>query len=750
MRPSAFYISEAGGYSDAALDDLLVSKSRWLVIISAIFMIGAAIIISGTSSTKIMAQLYVLSMSLAIVSTLAYRMLDQRYLLAHLLWQISLVVMILGSCILLREAEIIFLAALLPLISAITLGLSSGVLSECLVIGMVLWLQAGQGIPTLSLISAEIIPIFGAFGCLLGWITTSHLMKAANWALYSFQQAQTHLSEARQERQDLKQSQADLSKANQELARLASRMKILQRIAEESRQAKTEFVSNVSHELRTPLNMIIGFTEVITKSPQLYGGRLSTALMADISAIQRNSQHLLTLVNDVLDLSQVEAGQMALSKEWSSVDKIVQSAMEVVQGLYDSKGLYLSLEEPEPLPQVFCDQIRVRQVIINLLSNAGRFTTHGGVKVRCESDQEKLVIKVADTGPGIPEDEQARIFEPFQQLDNSTRRLYGGSGLGLAICRQFINLHGGKMWLESLPGQGTTFLFSLPISTALGEEEAHANQNVRRSLIPGDEYGYSIRTQPSKAPPVHPLPRLVVLEKGQALQRLLTRYLKDTEITVTNSLAEVEQALSQSPAQALLVNTPHFEDLSAEALMITPFSTPVISCWVPGEKESATHLGAFQYLLKPVTREKLLSVLDELLQSIQFSGTTKQVLVVDDEPDELHLFARMLESASQDYHVLQVTNGKRALDIMRSRKVDILLLDLMLPGMTGFQVLDEMHKDPKISAIPVIIISSRDPQGEAIISNSILISHNGGFSTRHLLNLIQSAIAIILPESVQK
>jgi CheY-like chemotaxis protein len=195
---------------------------------------------------------------------------------------------------------------------------------------------------------------------------------------------------------------------------------------------------------------------------------------------------------------------------------------------------------------------------------------------------------------------------------------------------------------------------------------------------------------------------------------------------------------------------PVFESLPNEALKITPYGTPVISCWVPGEEEAASHLGAIQYLLKPVTRERLLALLEELPKRAHFTGEVAYILVVDDEPDELQLFSRMLESAAKGYQVIQVTNGMRALDIMRSRRVDILLLDLMLPGMSGFQVMEEKRQDPAIRDIPVIIISSRDPQGEAITSNMILLSHNGGFSTRNLLDVIQASIHTIIPDGHQK
>ena len=299
----------------------------------------------------------------------------------------------------------------------------------------------------------------------------------AEWSLFNFNLARKNLDEAREQRLELKETQEDLVKANQELARLANRLKVLQRIAEEARQAKAEFVANVSHELRTPLNMIIGFTEVISKSPHVYGSRLPTSLMTDIAAIQRNSQHLLNLVNDVLDLSQVEAGRMALSREWASIGEIVAEATSVVKGLFESKKLYLESCLPPNLPAIYCDRTRIRQVIINILSNAGRFTEIGGVKVEAGLENDTVVLNVTDTGPGIKKEDQARLFEPFQQLDGSIRRQYGGSGLGLAISKQFVEMHGGTMWLESTPGTGTTLASACPLLSLA--------QTITKPTLPG-------------------------------------------------------------------------------------------------------------------------------------------------------------------------------------------------------------------------------------------------------------------------
>mgnify|MGYP001289307706 CR=1 FL=1 len=730
----------------ASLNDLLISKARSTIVIAAAILILATIIVSGSASTGLMARLFVLSAALGLASLVAHRMVARRYTLTLILWQVAVAALVVAASFAFGNAALLLLIAILPLLSAITLGWQAALVAELSVIVLVIGAQRAAALAPISAGHAGLIMLFGALTGMVGWTATAHLITVTRWALSSLDQARVNLDDAREQRLVLLQTQEDLTRANHELTRLAERLKALGQVAEEARQAKVEFVSNVSHELRTPLNMIIGFADIIAKSPHLYRTRLPAALMTDIAAIERNSQHLLSLVNDVLDLSQVESGRMAISRDWVAPQEMILAAVSVVQDLFESKGLYLTVDVPDTLPRVYCDQTRIRQVIINLLGNAGRFTAQGGVHVRAWQEQESLLVSVADTGPGIAEEDQKRIFEPFQQLDSSTRRVHGGSGLGLTISRQFIELHAGRMWLTSQPGAGTAFLFSLPMAPLPNENEAILAQSMRRGMIPGDDYGYSLRTRRSRVAATRPSPRLVVLEQEQSLQRLLARYVQDAEIVATRTPAEAAAALSRSPAKALVVNMPPFEDLTLGGAVLAPVGTPVISCWIPGEVSAASQLGVIQYLMKPITRTKLLGVLEDVAQQLPIPGGIKHVLVADDELDELHLFARMLESAPQKYQVAQVTDGKRVLEMLRTRKVDILLLDLMMPIMGGFQVLEEKQADPAIRDVPVIVISSRDPQGEAIASATIRLSHSGGFFTSHLLEIIDAVAEIVAPE----
>jgi len=504
---------------------------------------------------------------------------------------------------------------------------------------------------------------------------------------------------------------------------------------------KEEFVANVSHELRTPLNMIIGFCEMITQSPQVYGKKLPQLLLADISAIQRNSQHLSQLVNDVLDLSQIDAGRMALSKNWVMLQDIVDEATEAIADFFTSKDLYLKVNLPQEPVRLFCDRTRIREVILNLLSNAGRFTEEGGVEVSARMAEDQVIISVSDTGPGISPADQKRLFEPFQQLDGSIRRKFGGSGLGLYISRQFVQMHDGKMWLESAPGKGTTIYFSLPQQIPV-QAELSVTQSASRWINPYQTY--EGRTRKFTAPVARLAPRFVVLEEGDTLARLFRRYEDAIELERVTTLAETCAVVRRAPAQAVIMNVPpgtYTDEETAAFLADLPYGTPVLSCWIQANDEVARSLGVVQYLVKPVDRNTLLGALQAIKHPIH------QVLLVDDQPEVLQLFTRILSSGTDAYQVIRARDGQQALTLLRERKPDVMLLDLILDRMDGFTVIQQKKEDPAIRDIPVIIISSLDPTGSPVVSDSLTIRHKGGLSVRELLDCIQTVSQTLVPQT---
>jgi signal transduction histidine kinase/CheY-like chemotaxis protein len=658
---------------------------------------------------------------------------------ARVVWLVGLCAAIGAALAVFRHAELIYFFSLIPLLAAaLSFRWQWGILVEALLAPLLFFLEQALQLqqPVAWLSSRDLmVLLMGGILLALGFAFARALLTLTSWSLVHYRGAREELEEIRDQRVGLLQVQEDFVQANNELARLTERLGAMTQVAEEARRIKEDFVARVSHELRTPLNMIIGFSEMIMKSPQLYGDSLPSALLVDVDAILRNSQHLSRLVDDILDLSQVEAGRMALTKEWIAVAEVVDEAVSVVKGLFNSKGLYLQQEIPDNIPPVFCDSTRIRQVVINLLSNAARFTEHGGVIVRAEVKESALVISVTDTGPGISPVEQKRIFEPFHQVDTGLRRHKGGTGLGLTISRQFVEMHGGRMWMESRVGVGTSFFFSLPLSTAIPELE----EKPSRWFSPYFEYEQ--RTHLASLPAPVARPRYVVVENEDNLQRLLTRYADNVEVVGVKRIEEAVTEACRSPAKAVILNqTVDLQDGELqEQLLGLPFGTPVICCWLPGREEAARQLGVIDYMVKPVVRQDVLSVLKKV------PGAQKGLLV-DDEPEILRLFVRMLSSSERPLTLLQAMDGHRALQLMRARKPDLVLLDLVMPQMDGFQVLKEKSQDPTIRDIPVVAVSSLNPQGESNVSRVFSVTRGNGLSASELLNCVQAITGILVPE----
>lgn len=724
--------------------ELLESALRSLVLTTGGGFLLVYLLVAMTQPDVVAFHLAPTALALVAVYGVVLWLLPEHLRLAQAIWLLGIGAVMTIALATFRNPLLGLFYALLPLLGGVILGWPAGLLLEGIVVVLMVW--------GLSLITPAnpvwrgvdlrmVIIVAGGILGLVGWTVTQTFFRATRWSMVQLGRARARMEDAFDQRLELQQTQEDLLEANRELARLSDRLRIMHQMAEEARQAKQAFVANVSHELRTPLNMIIGFSEMIPKLSQVYGTELPPSLLSDIAAIRRNSQHLSKLVDDVLDLSQIESGRMTLSKAWCSLPVIINEAVAATRVMFESKELYLRANVPEALPDIYCDSTRIRQVVLNLLSNAGRFTERGGVEINVSHESERVLICVTDTGPGISEIDKGRLFEPFQQLDSSIRRRYGGSGLGLSISKHFVELHEGKMWLESQEDVGTTFCFSLPIRTPLSDELDP--NDVRRWFNPYESYEYYERTRRTKAPLPDVKPRFLVMDEGEALLKLLDRYVPQIEVIPVESVEGAIAELHRSPARALLVNASPYDDkrVSPEHLNELPYNTPSMTCWVPGMDDTVRRLGVARYLVKPVTRDILLETLRALKTPIE------TVLLVDDEPEVLRLFARMLAVAPEAYRILQTTNGQRALNLLRERHPDVVLLDLVMPGMDGFQVLEAKAQDPDIQHVPVVVTSSQDPTGEPIVSNTLSITRSGGLSSRDLVNCIQMISELLGPGS---
>ncbi len=726
-------------YSDLSSQILQTTAHRLVLLILGVSL--AVWTVGGMVSPDLIGfRFFALAIAFTLLSLGALALEKRQITISQILWQVGLATLI-TLVLYLHPHSLVSLAyVLLPFFAAITLNWFAGVLMELLVIGLVAWCSSLSLLPPFfSAYNAAIVAGGVCVGA-VGWIAVDGFLLITYWSAYYANHAQKVVEEARERQVQLLQVQEDLVSANQRLASLTSRYKALQHVAEEARQAKAEFVANVSHELRAPLNMIIGFSEIMTRTPRSYGRRIPPALLADITVIQRNARHLARLIDDVLDLSQIEAGRMALSKEMSSVPAIVEPALDAIRPLFESKSLTMEAEVGHDLPPLFCDPIRIRQVLINLLSNAGRFTQQGGVRVTATRSQNDCVFAVADTGPGISEEGQAKLFDPFQQADGSIRREHGGSGLGLSISKRFVEMHGGRIWLESRPGVGTTISFSLPMDT-LAEPAANPTETPARWIADGAEW--KLRTRPSRAPVPTVRSQIILLDSNSSLPRLYKRYADSAAVAVVPDMAAAIRESEQSPARALVVNTPLSLSAATLSALIPesadfPHNMPVIVCSLPGETNAASQLGAVDYLLKPVAGDDLLAAISRLGKRVE------TILIVDDEVDLLQLFARILTMAPAEYRILRAESGEQALRVMRDRGPDLVILDLMMPDKDGYQVLQEKAADEAIRDIPVIVVTAKDPAREGA-THALLVSRPDAISTREFLALVEAISTILSP-----
>src|SRR5690606_6255146 len=292
-----------------------------------------------------------------------------------------------------------------------------------------------------------------------------NLYTALHWATKSYERIEHNERLLQEQQSELKQALKSLDAATYNLERANVMLALARNRADQALRLKQEFAQNMSHELRTPLNLIVGFSEAMMQSPEYYGGPLPAAYLRDLSIVYRNAVHLQGLVNDVLDLARLEAAQMTITTEEVDPGVLISEATETIRGMVESRGLFLRTNIPSDLPSVHVDPTRIRQVIFNILNNAIRFTECGGITVSVSQQDDQILVAIQDTGIGIEEAELPRIFEAFHQSESTPERRRGGIGLGLAISKQFIELHGGRIWAESRYGHGSTFYFTLPLRT---------------------------------------------------------------------------------------------------------------------------------------------------------------------------------------------------------------------------------------------------------------------------------------------
>jgi CheY-like chemotaxis protein/anti-sigma regulatory factor (Ser/Thr protein kinase) len=442
------------------------------------------------------------------------------------------------------------------------------------------------------------------------------------------------------------------------------------------------------------------------------------------------------MVNDVLDLTQTEAGQLALHREQVDLRGIIESSEEAVRPLLEKKQLALQVTFSGDLPEVYCDRTRIRQVILNLISNAARFTEVGGITIMVACQDQQVLVSVTDTGPGIAPEDAGRIFEPFWQGTRPLWRDKGGSGLGLRISKRFVELHGGRMWFESTPGMGTSFFFTLPISMPV-EHIVRSGHQLREEWV-WREQAFKAG-QPSSTDQLVK-PRVIVCDETGMLYPRFTRCLDGVEFVNAGDLVQAERNLRECPASALVINAVAADDPWAlvEAVRRQAPGTPVIGCSVPRLTERAIHAGALGYLIKPITRADL----EDALAAV--GKPVRRVMVVDDDPEFLQLLGRMLYTCDSALEIVMASSGEEALDGLRRAPADLLLLDIMMPGMDGWQVLEAVRGDERLKDVPTFFVSAQDPAGQPLVSEFLLATMDGGLSLSKLLRCSLEISALLL------
>jgi len=458
-------------------------------------------------------------------------------------------------------------------------------------------------------------------------------------------------------------------------------------------QHKSQFLANMSHELRTPLNAIIGVTEMLQEDAR---DLKREDEVEPLDRVLRAARHLLALINDILDLSKIEAGKMELHLELFPVMAMVEDVIKTIQPLADKSGNELTASCAEDVGAIRGDQTRVRQALLNLLSNANKFTERGRVAVAvhraAEESGEWITMTVTDTGIGMTPEQMSRLFQDFVQADTSTTRKYGGTGLGLAISKRFCQMMGGDITVESEAGRGSTFTIRLPAEIVAAQPVP-----LTRAAVPG---------APAQAPAESP--DVLVVDDDITVREMAQRYLARegfSVITADGGREGLRLARELHPAAVTLdVIMPDIDGWTVLAAIKgdpTLADIPVILMSIVDEKNRGYSLGAADYLVKPVDRERLTAV----LRSVAGSGG-RNILLVDDDDILRRGVAQGLEK--DGWTVAEAQNGRAALACLGASRPDAIVLDLMMPEMDGFEFLEELRHRAEWRDIPVVVVTAKD------------------------------------------
>ena len=553
------------------------------------------------------------------------------------------------------------------------------------------------------------------------------------------------------------------------LARMQSHEKVLRGVNEQlassqqralaATEAKSQFLANMSHELRTPLNAIIGYSEMVQEELEDVG---QVRFIPDLKRIHAAAKHQLSLINDILDLSKIEAGKMNLFVESFDIARLVQEVVTTIQPLVAKNNNHLVVECHEGLGTLRADQTKVRQVLFNLLSNATKFTEKGQIRLDVDRTEEAqpsgngqdhglikgsppsatggslaanhqscVTFAVHDTGIGMTPEQLGRLFQPFSQAENSTTRKYGGTGLGLAISRKFCQMMGGDLTAVSELGKGSTFTARLPAE-------------VRETPQPFDAEAQRTAGAPSTA--LSPRSDILVIDDEPAARDLVQRVLTKEGYYVTTATSGPEGiALARRLQPDAITLDVMMSGMDGWAVLSTlkadPLTAeiPVVMVTVVDEKNLGFALGASDYLIKPIEWDRLIAVLEK---TRRHRPGSQVLLVVEDDPDTREMLRRAAEK--QGCTVIEAENGRVGLECIAAQVPGIILLDLLMPEMDGFTFMEELQRRPDCRHVPVIVVTAQDltPDDRRRLNGHVVqILQKGGCSTRELVDEISRLLA---------
>ncbi|MFO7322343.1 MAG: ATP-binding protein [Chloroflexota bacterium] len=610
--------------------------------------------------------------------------------LAYFLLLSSLFIATILATIAYNLSDLLYLLVVTVLFSSVLLGQLAVLIFGMLSAGAALWVMVSVPEVTAqhSLLLPPLVIIAATFTALA---SVRNLYTALHWATKSYERIEHNERLLQEQQSELKQALKSLDAATYNLERANVMLALARNRADQALRLKQEFAQNMSHELRTPLNLIVGFSEAMMQSPEYYGGPLPAAYLRDLSIVYRNAVHLQGLVNDVLDLARLEAAQMTITTEEVDPGVLISEATETIRGMVESRGLFLRTNIPSDLPSVHVDPTRIRQVIFNILNNAIRFTECGGITVSVSQQDDQILVAIQDTGIGIEEAELPRIFEAFHQSESTPERRRGGIGLGLAISKQFIELHGGRIWAESRYGHGSTFYFTLPLRTTAT---------------------YLGQTWPTNEPIAYPgyasdRERVVlVVTRSPSGATMLARYLQNCRTVFVDNLEQARAFASRGAPQLVIIDnaceTLTADDLTELARTWKLEHVHFITCPLPGEEQLRQRLATHGYLIKPLARNNLLDAV------MQLPGQVNSVLIVDDDADFVRLITRMLNHPVRRYQISTAYSGREALAKLNHHKPDLILMDIGLPDISGLKVLENIRNRPDAEDIFVIMVSGHD------------------------------------------